>query len=220
MTRVLRLALLGGSDLVDSTLSQDEGGRVLTEGLAAVLQARHADLDEVELRQLDHRDVWAWVADPEALRAQIRGVDAVVRSIAPDLESARRGRGLASDFADAMAAFIAACKAEDVRVIVLNGSTYDPTDTVSCYRDASDSRPLAIHRLDLELIELSMLDGISVLDVDRVVAEHGGHAHVEGLLRYSPVLSAAIRDQLADILEEYGFCDDRPLLVQQGRRER
>jgi hypothetical protein len=220
MSRTLRLVVLGGTDADDAVLSQIEGGRVLQVGLAGVLRTRHASLHEVDVIRAEHRDVWSWVDDLEGLRGAIRGADVLVRSIGPDLEAGRHGPTLVTEFADAMAAFIGGCKDEGVRVIVVNGATYDPHDTVSCYADVVETRALSTHRLDLELIQLSMLDGISVLDVDRMVAEIGGGTNVEASLRYSPSLCEAIRDELADVLEEYGFCDDRPLLVQQGRRER
>jgi hypothetical protein len=217
MSGSLAIALLGGSDLDDATRGGGERGRVLHCGLAERLRQRHPDL-AVEVRPVEARDVWSWADDLEELRRQVRGVDVALRSIQPDLASGRTGPALSAEFATAMAQVIAVCKEEGVRVIVLNGATYAPDDTVSCYRDEPDTIALSTHRLDLELIELSMLDGISVLDVDRIVGEHGGGAHVSASLTYSAHVNEAIRDELADLLEEYGFCDGRPVLVQRGRR--
>ncbi len=220
MTHELSAAVLGGADLDDAIFSIAEGGRVLTAGLTEVLHERHPDLTGVEFRRLDTRDIWALAADLDAFRREIQGVEVVLRSIQPDVDGPFTGRELAQRFTAAMAEVIAACKGEGCRLILLNGCTFDPDDAVSCYQDVGETMPLTIHRLDLELIELSMLDGISVVDADRMVAELGGRTHVEGQFRYSPELCAAIRDELAVVLEEYGFLDDRPLLVQQGRRER
>ena len=76
----------------------------------------------------------------------------------------------------------------------------------------------AIQQLNLAVMELSVLDGISVIDVDRIVAELGGREHVQEFLSYSPDARAAIRDELVRVLEEYGFFEPRPLLLQVGRR--
>jgi hypothetical protein len=218
MTREISVAVLGGADLDDAVLSTADGGRLLPLGLAEVLRDRHPDL-EVEVVRHAGRDVWSLAADLDSLRRQIQGVDVVLRSIQPDVASGVSGPELVRLFTEAMAQVIAACKDEGCRVIVLNGSTLDPSDVLSCYANVGETGPLTVHRLDLELIELSMLDGISVVDVDRVVAEYGGCEHVHGPFDYSVEVCEAIRDEIALVLDEYGFFDDRPLLAQRGRRE-
>ncbi len=217
MTREISVAVLGGADLDDAVLSTAQGGRMLPLGLAEVVRARHPDL-ELEIVRHASQDVWALASELDALRREIRGVDVVLRSIQPDAASGVTGPELGRRFADAMAQVIATCKDEGCRVILLNGSTLDPHDVVSCYAGVGDTGPLVVHRLDLELIELSMLDGISAVDVDRVVAELGGRDHVLGPFAYSTELCEAIRDEIAFVLDDYGFFDDRPLLAQRGRR--
>jgi len=215
----LSIVVLGGTDLDDSVLSRAQGGRALDEGLDDALRAAHPTLTSVEIRRVDPRPVGELAVDLPAFVAQLDGADVVLRSVQPDLIGIETGAAFAAEFRDAMAAVIAAVKDTGARMFLLNGATYDPADTASCYV-GGETTPLAIHRLALELIDLSMLDGISVIDADRLVAETGGASHVRGCLEYSPELCATIRDEIVFVLEDYGYFDDRPVLVQQGRRER
>jgi hypothetical protein len=221
MTR-LTIVLLGGRDLDDAVLSSSEGGRQLDRGLADVLAERQPDL-EVEVRRLPAVSVTELAADADGLAERLAGVDIVLRSLEPDVTGGPddvSGADRARRFATDLATVIAAAKQSGARVFLLNGATFDPADHVSSYQEAGDTAPLLLHRLNLELIDLSMLDGISVIDADRLVAETGGATHVRGLFDFSPDLCAAIRDELAFVLDDYGFFDDRPVLIQQGRRGR
>lgn len=103
------------------------------------------------------------------------------------------------------------------RVIVMNASSYDPTETISNHQLA-DSEPLSVraHRLNLEAMRLSFDEGISVLDIDRIIAEMGGKEHVSAFLEYSPEARAAIVDELVAVIDDYGYFDDRPILEQVG----
>jgi hypothetical protein len=219
MISQLSIVLLGGTDLEDVVLARDESGGALDEGLADVLRAAHPELESVTVRRVDARPTRELAADLPGLIEQVAGADVVLRSLQPDLDSGTTGPALATEFREAMATVIGAVKDAGGRMFILNGATYDPHDTVSCYV-AGETEPLALHRLNLELFDLSMLDGISVIDADRLVAETGGATHVRGCLDYSPELLATIRDEVVFVLEDYGFFDDRPVLAQQGRRER
>lgn len=103
------------------------------------------------------------------------------------------------------------------RVIVLNASSYDPTETISNHQLASEP-PLSVtaHRLNLEAMRLSFDEGISILDTDRILAELGGQEHIPAFLSYSPTARQAIVDELVSVIADYGFFDDRPILEQVG----
>jgi hypothetical protein len=66
-------------------------------------------------------------------------------------------------------------------------------------------------------MELSVREGISVIDVERLVAEHGASRHVLQAGRYSPQVNQAICQELLRVLEDIGFFEDRPLVMQVGR---
>jgi hypothetical protein len=142
----------------------------------------------------------------------------VLRSISPDVRTDVPVSELGPTFRQRMAELVAILKGAGATVIALNGSTVDPDDAVFSYRGLVSTPALAVHQLDLELIRISMLDGISIVDVDRLVAERGGADTVPQLLRFDGSVGDGITRELAAILEEYGWFDDRPILQQRGQR--
>jgi len=104
-------------------------------------------------------------------------------------------------------------------VIVYNGSTFDPEDRTCNYRDIQETVALRIHKLNRALMEISVLEGISIVDVDRLIAELGAERHVVGALRYSAEGHRTICKEFLRILEEIGFFENRPLVMQVGHRE-
>jgi hypothetical protein len=207
----LRIAAFGG---IDVATALGDGGA----GLAAAIARRGLDAPAIEVRSVPTTTLDQLLAAVDDWRSALDGVHVVVRSIAPDLSTDGTPGALGARFADAFARFVAVAKAAGTTVVAVNGSTVDPDDHVFSYQGAGCTPPLAVHQLDLELIRLSMLDGISVLDVDRIVAEKGGAATVAALFDYRRPVIEGILDELAMILEEYGWFDDRPILVQRGQR--
>ena len=112
-----------------------------------------------------------------------------------------------------MSALMQVARTADARVLLMNDSTVVPRDRVSPQEPLS----LDIARLNLAALELSVATGLSVIDVDRLIAELGGEPHVEDGLRYSAAARQVIVTELARVIEDYGFFDDRPLLEQIGR---
>ena len=105
----------------------------------------------------------------------------------------------------------------EAHVIFLNCSSVDPDDRVHAYTGRGETWSLRAHRFNLALMELSSLEGISIVDVDRLVAELGGADHVLGRLRYSWEARRAIAEELVYVLEDIGFFEPRPLVAQIGR---
>jgi hypothetical protein len=210
---VVSVLVLCGGDAGDCTAGGDQSGPMVngladviatrTDGrMSARITDRSGTTTEDAIAILDE----VLHADPD-LDLLVCGFREDMRANEPNIESA-------------LTQLIHRAKAHDVRVITLNASTLHPGDAVSCYRDAEDSPALAAHRIDLALIRLSMEEGISIIDVDRIIGEVGGDHHVHDICAYSPDARAAVRDELANVLEDYGFFDDRPLLQQQGREAR
>jgi len=105
----------------------------------------------------------------------------------------------------------------EARVIVLNASSYDPTEATFNHQLATQPPlSLAAHRLNLEAMRLSFDEGISILDVDRILAELGGKEHIPSFLDYSPTAQKAIVAELVAVIDDYGFLDERPILEQVG----
>jgi hypothetical protein len=103
-------------------------------------------------------------------------------------------------------------------IIVFNCCTYDPDDRTSSYFGVQDTPALRALKFNLALIDLSAEEGISIVDVDRVLAELGGGSHVTEAFRYSSDACKLIRDEFLRILQDIGFFERRPLVEQVGRK--
>jgi hypothetical protein len=174
-------------------------GRALASGLTERLDAstervtvdcRAAGPAEELLAELD-RDPGEWA-----------GAGVVVLSVAADLAQRSGDTDAGDRYLGAMAELVRRLKLVDTYVILLNGSTLIPGETVSCYRDIPEPASLTLQRLNAAVMELSPQPGISVLDVDRVIAEVGGDENVTGLLTYSHAAESALCDELVRILRD------------------
>jgi hypothetical protein len=101
-------------------------------------------------------------------------------------------------------------------VLIYNVSTVEPDDHLHNYHGRHDTWGLRAHKFNLALMELSVLDGISIIDVERLVAERGAGRHVLRAGRYSLEVSEAVRHELLRVLEDIGFFESRPLVMQVG----
>ncbi len=59
--------------------------------------------------------------------------------------------------------------------------------------------------------------GVSVVDVDRVIANVGGSDTVTGPLEYAAAAQTAIAEDLGYVLGDIGFFERRPLVAQVGQ---
>ncbi|MCI0645767.1 MAG: hypothetical protein L0346_12910 [Chloroflexi bacterium] len=98
------------------------------------------------------------------------------------------------------------------QVIVYGCASFDPDDTSHNYYQVADTLALRAHRFNLALIELSRQEGISLVDVDRLLAELGGRAHVRRVFEYSPEAYQAIGREFLRIVEDSGFFEQQALL--------
>ena len=216
----LDVLVQASNDILDCLVSLDEGGLKLERGLVArvhectqgstTVRLRHASADTSERLLVEVR------ADP----ALLTDADIVVLSVASDVTPNGTGEEAARRFEESMEELTRLAKDRGAHVIVFNASSFDPTDTTSCYSGVDDTPALFVQHLNCALIRLSMLDGISIIDTDRIISEIGGRSHVEKLLSYSPHACDLLCRELVRVLDDYGFFQDRPLLAQVGRRNR
>lgn len=146
----------------------------------------------------------------------------VVLSLDADLAASDRtwGSQEADEFERSMQSAIQTIKeSPGSHVIVLNASSLDPEDHVSDYHGLDrEPRSLTAHRFNLAVMHLSSQEGISIVDVDRLVAEIGGSRSVQGFQDFSAAACEAIVAELVRVIADYGFLDDRPVLPQVGRQ--
>lgn len=101
-------------------------------------------------------------------------------------------------------------------VLIFNCSSIDPADNVHTYYGIEDTLCLRIQRLNLTLMKLSAREGISIIDVDRVVGRIGGSRHVPKALQYSRQAYSAVASEFLRVIEDIGFFENRPLVAQAG----
>ncbi|CAG0941160.1 hypothetical protein BROC_01307 [Candidatus Brocadiaceae bacterium] len=107
----------------------------------------------------------------------------------------------------------------NAHIIVYNCSSVDLEDqTYNYYKLQNDVLSLRIHKFNFALIEISTSEGISIIDVDRLIAELGGERHVMKRLSYSKEACHAICQEFQKVIEDIGFFENRPLLMQIGQR--
>jgi hypothetical protein len=215
------VVLVGGSDdLRDSLLSTGEGGRKLERGLAQRVAERTDDRTTVQVRRASATTSEGLLADLRADRLSLDDVDIVILSVASDVVLHGSAAEASARYESVMAELAGLVKESGAHLIVFNASSFDPVDTTSCYSGVDDTPALFIQQLNRSLIRLSVLDGLSIIDADRLISEIGGQTHVDEVLVYSAHACDLLGEELVRVLDDYGFFDDRPLLAQVGRRER
>lgn len=103
-------------------------------------------------------------------------------------------------------------------IIFYNCSDFDPSDRTTNYHNVGETLRLRIQKLNLFLLKLSMQEGISIVDVESLIAELGAAQHITSPLDYSPEAYQVICQEFFRVITDVGFFENRPLLQQIGRR--
>jgi hypothetical protein len=210
--------VIGSRHHVDTMVSTAHGGSILDRGVTEVAADRYPGVT-VDVT-VEHVDGFG------ELRGRLDSgdrppADVVILSIDDEVRRLGERSGDAREAADAVAAdltaIVASYKAGGTRVIVANACTVDPASWARSYA-GHDEEPLGLraHRLDAMLVHVSHELGISVIDVDRALAEIGAAGRLEAAMVYGPEAAGRITDETVAVLADYGFFDDRPLLEQVG----
>ena len=201
----LRVACLGGADLPSTILERfpklvaDEFPDVSVTMVGSPVESSRELLDMVRGE------------DPVFTPAP----DIVVLSVQPDVLTELDP----AEFRTNMLEVIQTIKARyDARILAFNASTFDPEDATITFSRIDSPYPLRIHELDLEIMRLSFDEGISVIDVDRLLAELGAGKHVPKALELSPRAQEVVADEFMRVVKDYGFFEKRPLLAQIGKK--
>jgi hypothetical protein len=214
----VRVHVIGSRHHADTMVSTADGGSVLDRAVAEVVADRYPGVTvDVTVEHVD---------DFGDLRSRLEAgdrppADVVILSVDDEV---RRLPGRSIDARAAVAAveadltaIVAVYKAAGTRVIVANACTVDPDSWPRSYA-GRDEEPVSLraHRLDAMLVRVSHDLGISVVDIDRALAEIGAVGKLDAAMVYGPEAAARIADEAVAVLADYGFFDDRPLLEQVG----
>lgn len=212
----LSVVVKGNKELVDALVSRADGGSVLQEGLADLVRGKHGvQVDLTIEARGGYPDLLSELESGRS-RAIADRPDLVFLGPHPDVLV---GASHPDGFLGAMERVVKRFKDDEIYVVFLNASTIDPTVTISNYHDQPDPFTRRAQQVDLALLQLSIREGVSIIDADRILAEMGAADHVAGPLEYSAAANAALAAEALRILEDYGFFERRPLLVQSGSRD-
>lgn len=214
------LLLAGDQSLADLLLGREEGGAILDGTLEEGIRTRHETTQKIAITRVD--------GSLSTLIAELERPSDLMPPDACDVIVLSGGQEITADqsfdraaYREKMSRLFSLVRSKlDAHVIVFNASTVDPTESVHRIDpEAGDPFVVATQKLNLALVELSYSHGISIVDVDRLLAEFGTDVHVKGRLDYSPEAVVAVRDEFIRILEDIGFFHHRPLLQQVGNKQ-
>jgi hypothetical protein len=94
-------------------------------------------------------------------------------------------------------------------ILVFNVSSVVPGETIHSYQSAADATSQRIRRFNCALVDASAELGFSIVDVDRIVAEHGARH-----LKFDPIHFNAegcrlVCEEVVRILDDYGVLPER-----------
>ncbi len=221
----LKLFVVGNADIVDAALSKADGGAKLGRGVRELVASEFPDV-EIEAAHEASSGFAALRGELESGTSRLiaEQPQIVLLSVADDIrEFGGAGKSTDEAIQDIRADLVAVIdlikEKVGAHVFVANASTLDPTQEVFNYHGTVDE-PISLHaqRLDLMLVGVSHDEGVSIIDVDRKIAELGGAKGVTAMLDYSSLGCQTIATEIVRVMEDYGFFDDRPLLAQVGAR--
>jgi len=229
MTDSVRVLVFGDDILRDALLGSDQGDHNLDHGLADVVAREHPGC-EIDLRYERHagldrlrRAVESQTTD-EGFGPDDFVPDVIIIAMTVDAErlperSSDPAEAVSMLMEDLMAVVDGLKDATGAHVLVCNVSTFDPDGRVSNFSGV-DPEPISLraHRIDLVLLKVSHLLGLSIIDVDRIMAEAGCGRVVPAALSLSAEGCRLVRDETERVLADYGFLDERPLVAQVGNR--
>jgi hypothetical protein len=217
----IRVLVAQGEDVRDSLLSRRDGGRKLDFGLPELLHERYQGNFRVQmiedtcgLNDLLHSNPPSRIFTEES--------DVLVLSLLPEITRPLRQGESSINVSEFKASFLRLVREmkerQGAHIIAYNCSTYDPKDQTSNYHNVEDTVSLRAHKFNLALIEISIQEGISIIDVDRLIADLSGEKHVTKVFSYSADACQAICREFVRVLEDIGFFEDRPLVPQLGQK--
>jgi len=107
-----------------------------------------------------------------------------------------------------LAAIVERLQAEhDVPVLVCNMSPIIPGDMVHCHLGLEDIYSTRVKRFNLALIELSQAIGISIVDIDAIVARGGADRMKVDAMHLTPQGYEAVANEVVRILSDLGTLD-------------
>jgi lysophospholipase L1-like esterase len=96
----------------------------------------------------------------------------------------------------------------DAAILIYNMSPIVPGETIHCHQGMGESYSTRIRTFNLGLIELSVTTGISIIDVDSLVARKGAEALKLDAVHLTPQGYQLIAGEVVRVLSDLGVLDE------------
>jgi len=195
---------------LDDIFIADQFTRSLPDGADVVLLSMASDL---EATPWIHRQK-GWVVQPppdwestwsDELTARFKAAFESAGPLSPDAYMAT------------MREVIASVRDRTGAHVILYGASTLGEDLNPSYHGRDDDHRLRLHKFNAAQIRLSMALGVSIIDVDLLIANVGGRTLVTGPLTYGDAARDVITEDIAFVLGDIGFFQKRPLVAQVGQ---
>jgi lysophospholipase L1-like esterase len=95
----------------------------------------------------------------------------------------------------------------EVPILIYNLSPIIPGDQIHCYAGLGETFATRIRKFNLALEELSENSGISIIDVDTIVARHGADALKLDAVHLKPQGYSLVAKEVVRVLDDLGVLD-------------
>ncbi|HEX2789666.1 MAG TPA: SGNH/GDSL hydrolase family protein [Steroidobacteraceae bacterium] len=99
-------------------------------------------------------------------------------------------------------------RSSDAPILVFNVSSVVPGETIHIYHGAGDSTSQRIRRLNCALVDASAELGFSIIDVDRIVAEHGARRLKIDPIHFNAEGCRLVCEEVVRVLDDYGVLSE------------
>jgi lysophospholipase L1-like esterase len=99
-------------------------------------------------------------------------------------------------------------KGSEAPILIYNLSPIVARETIHCYLGIGETVSTRIRRFNLGLAELSEETGVSIVDVDTIVARHGADALKIDAMHLTPEGYELVAREVVRVLEDLGLFED------------
>ncbi|HUL10848.1 MAG TPA: hypothetical protein VLU73_01575 [Methylococcaceae bacterium] len=95
----------------------------------------------------------------------------------------------------------------DAPILVFNMSPIIPGETIHCFQGLGEAFSTRVRRFNLGLIEVSDVTGVSIIDVDTIIARVGADAHKLDAVHLMPTGYRLIAEEVVRVLTDLGILE-------------
>ena len=93
-------------------------------------------------------------------------------------------------------------------ILIYNVSPINPGEMIHCHQGLGESYSTRIKRFNLGLVELSEKTGVSIIDIDRVLARKGADALKLDMMHLTPEGNKLVAEEVVRVLADLGLLDE------------